>query len=313
MFSRNSKEPVVITFGELFMMLALTGALMVLFFPKARIEQGIETEKSNYDLTLVYLKSIAHAYPNDPQNWLRLLDAELSMGKTEAAQQIFAQLKRFPDIDKSSLDYMGYKLLKTRYFQTAEAWRKEELRTLLARKLEEFISSDESSLWLIARQEATELQMPRLVFAALKKRITRGNMADPDDVAALLRLAPALHRVSEALTLAETALRQSGDRRIYMLLKKECLAAEDYAACAKISRLCYERCGDAEAFLDAAKYLFWAKKPKEARALLRSGEARFLHDPQTAQKIIRLYLANGMTAEAHRYTLQLLEAERVLP
>jgi hypothetical protein len=294
------------------MMIVLVAALLVLFFPKQRIVHGIETEKSNYDLTLVYLKSIAHAYPDNPENWMRLLDAELTMGNTQSANNIFTRLKQFKNIDQTSLTYMGYKLLKTKYQHSAPL-RKAQLRKLLKAKLREFIRGDDSTLWLIALQEARELQMPEIELAALERRISQSELINPAEVRTALQLAEVTHKTHKVLNLAEAALRKSADPKIYEILKNYSLARQAYGEAAKVSASWFRQSGDKAAFADAAKFYFWAKKPETARKFLRKYEVRFLNDPATAQHIIRLYLANNMPEEAHRYTLELLKHERILP
>ncbi len=313
MSTRNRSEPVVITYTELTVMLILVTALFVLFFPGDRIRSGIASEKSNYDLTLVYLRSIAHAYPDDPENWMRLLDAELTMGDTASAEKTFAQLKHFKKIDRKELVWFGYKLLKTRYLHSVDPYRKAQLRLLLRTKLRDFVRSDDPSLWLIALQEARELQMPQLQFDAMARRINHTDLTDTYEVARFLQLAVETNSVSEAVKRIETLLYKNADPRFYELLKKFYLAREAYAPAAALARRWFLQSGEREAFLDAVRFAFWAKQKDQARSMIEKHAMRFLDDPATSQQIIKLLLANGMPEEAHRFTVALLKHQRIVP
>ncbi len=312
MFHDSQNEPKVITLPELLVMLFLSLSLMVLFFPKNSIQEAIESEKSNYDLTLIYLKSIAQAYPDDPHNWFQLMDAQLKMGRLQEAEKTFEKVQRFDTIDRSRLAVMGYRLIKIRYLKSGDAMQKKQLFSMLRQKLQTFIQSNDPSLWLTAAREAKALHLHRLRYDALKKRLIHFSIVDSDELREIFRLGQKLGRKQESIALLEALIQKRADMEIARILKSYYLSQSDYLHTARLCRMLFEQFGKQDCFFEAVKYAFFANQHKDALQLLEKHRMAFVDNPVTSEKIIRLYLANGYVQKAREYTLLLLRKEGVL-
>jgi len=305
-------EPTVVTYREL---IVLTGAIMLLMwllFPRHMIEEAIENEKSNYDLTLIYLKSIASAYPDNPRNWLRLLDAQLKMGRTEEAEAIFGKLSRMHAITADQTRELAYRLLKNRYLHAGGS-EKKRMRRMLRERMKALLESDDPALWYSVAEDAQRLQMPDLAFDAWRKRLLHATVIDPSEVEKAFWLGVANHREAEATALAEAALARDPDPRTLKLLVDRYHGKARYDRAAALLARYYEISGQPNYLFDAAQNYLWAKEKHRAIALLQRHEAALLHDRQLSERLIRFYLANGALKAAHAFTLRVLKSQKVLP
>lgn len=308
------REPKVVTFWELSGIVVIVVVLMILLFPKKSIETAIASERSNYDLTLIYLKGIAAAYPDDPENWIRLLEAQLRLGHIDAAEKSLAKIGHFPNIDETKRAYLGYRLLKSSYLQAREGMRKAKLKRALKRRLRSFIARNQPDLWLIATREAEALQLPDIAYAALRKRVARSRVVDPQECRKLLASAVTPEQKKEAIeTIRKAYATYGGDPAVVKLLTSWYLGHGDYASTGRLYEKRYRLSGDADALLEAVKNYFFAKEPSRAEALLREGSEKFLDNEAVMRHIIKLYLANGYLKEAHAATLKLLKRKKVIP
>ena len=302
----------MITNSELFILLALTLALMVLFFPKNMIENAIEEEKSNYDLTLIYLKSIAAAYPDDPQNWRRLLDAELKMGDTADAEKIFQKLDTRIKMTEEERAFWNYRLLKDRY-ERSKGPQKEQIKKLLLEKLHRFLNSRHPSRWYLVMEEARDLNMPKLRFEALKKSMLHTTLVDETQLQEALTLATQLGREKDLKTILHHIASIAPDEKMRKTVEDHYLATQDYAGAARFFEACFQQSSNSDALLKSMRYYFWAKKPQKALFLLDSNKTVLLKDPKTAEAVIKLLLENNRLKEAKSFTLETLKKQKVLP
>ena len=312
MYADKGKEPIVITFWELTGIVLLTAALLVLFFPKQRIEKAIREEKSNYDLTLIYLKSIAKSYPDNPDNWLRLIDAQLRMGETKEAQEVLMKLSRSPGVNKMYLDLLGFRLILTQYEKSKDPATRKRLRPVLQKQLEHFVASSDPSLWYTAFLEAHKLHFPDITLQAMKKRLQHTVFIDPEEVKKAFFLALSLHKEFDAVALVTDALAKNPDSSLYRLLRDHYLATKNYAAAGKTALAYYRQTRRPRYLLEGVQYLFDARRDKAAIAALKQYENRYLDDDAVSEKIIQLLLANNRLQEAHAYALRLMRHKKVV-
>ena len=312
MHADKREEPTVITFWELTGIILLTAALLVLFFPKQRIEKAIREEKSNYDLTLIYLRSIAESYPENPDNWLRLIDAQLRMGETKEAQQVLMKLSQTPGMDKIYLDLLSFRLILTQYEKSKDPATKKRLRPVLQKRLESFVASSDPSLWYTAFHEAQRLHFPNIALQALEKRLTHTVLIDPEEVKKGFFLALSLHKESDAVKLLTQALAKNPDSSIYRLLRDHYLATENYAAAGETALTYYRQVQQPRYLLEGVQYLFNTHRDKAAIATLKKYENRYLDNDTVSEKIIQLWLANNRLQEAHAFTLRLMQHKKVV-
>ena len=303
----------MITFWEITGIVILTSILLILFFPKQSIEKAIEQEQSNYDLTLIYLKSIAHAYPEDPGNWLRLINAQLRMGQTEEAEKILHKLKNLPNLNKIYLEILSYQLIRTRYAKSQDKKQKAKLYGILKRRLKTFAASEEPSFWHIAIKESTALALPDITFQALQKHIAHSTLQNTAQIKEAFYLGLALHQKAKAVKIVEDAFAKSGDPALCQLLKANYLEEKAYAKAAETLYVCYQQHQNVQTLLDAAQYFFTAGEKQKAVKIVQKYQKRYLEDAVTAQKIIQLYLANDALAAAHAFALEVMQKKEVLP
>ena len=309
----NKKEPTVITNTELFGILLLSLLLMVLIFPKQSIEKAISDEKSNYDLTLIYLESIARAYPNNSENWLRLLKAELKMGKTKEAEQILQKMAKMPTVKQIYLDILSFELIRTRYQKSTTKEEKKALFQLLKERLEKFAESNDPTLWQIAIKEAPQLSLDSIAYEAFAKRVSHTTLCSNEELKRFFYLGQKVHKEEKTLKILQNYLAQTPQKEIYELLKNHFLAHQAYNQAAEIESDCYRNLHQPKCLLDAATYFFIAKEDQKSIALLHKYQDNYLDDADISQKIIKLYLAYQKLHEAHEYTLKVLHRQKLLP
>jgi hypothetical protein len=313
LYADKSREPTVITFTELTGIVIITIVLMILIFPKQSIEKAINEEKSNYDLTLIYLQSIAHAYPDNPNNWLRLIKAELQMGKTEEAQKVLEKLGNIPSVKQIYLEILSYELLRTEYEKSTSAAKKKQLKAILKKRLQKFLQSNDPSLWMITIKEAQQLSFKALAYEAFAKRIAHTTLCTTKEIETFFYLGRALHHEQKTSQIIEQYLKNTPNPKLYVLLKNYYLGQKAYAKAGKLCSSYYRKTGKPESLFEAVSYLFQAKKEKEALQLLKSQQKHYLNTPKYARRIIELYLAHNKLKEAHEYTLQVMQHQKVLP
>ncbi len=314
MSKSSIREPKVITFAEIAMLIALTTALMVLFFPKNSIEKAIESEKSNYDLTLTYLKSLVQAYPEDPENYRRLMEAELKMGNAAEAAYLFQKSGEHIRMSDQEKAIWHYRILKERYLKSEGAQR-EEIRKLLLRKLHRMLQSNHPSQWFLVIEEAKVLQMPELRFAALEKYLLHTTLPDDAKITALIRVARQLNKTENLQRVFQHLASISLPDTTVQKIERALLAAEDYASAARFFESCYrhsENGSKNSMLLKSIHYYYWAKIPQKARTLLQEEREQLTADNTTAEALIKILLANGELKAARTFTLQLLRKEKVL-
>ncbi len=310
--SADKNAPSVVTFAELLMIALLALSMLLLFYPRYSIDHLIASEESNYDLTLIYLRNIARAYPNDPKNWERLMQVALKAGETKLAQQIYRTHFQHAKTDAQMVMMSAYKLLKTRYLQERDKAKKEVLRAQLLRTMEQFLQNRHPSLWYLVMRDARSLALARMELKARRKMLSYTDRPDPSDVLAAFRLAVGLGRSKEAIALLEEGYKKSHDPTLARKLARYAAWRDDRKAGRLYADL-YRHNHHEEELLLAMESYFRAKEPKKALALLHTYAKMALHDDATAAKIIKLLLANGMVAQARSVTLEAMRMRGVLP
>jgi hypothetical protein len=294
------------------MLVALIVSLMILLFPKNMIQNAIEEEKSNYDLTLIYLKSIAEAYPDDPRNWKRLLDAQLKMADTTDAEKVFQMLDHKMQMSKEEKALWNYRLLKDRY-KKSEGAQKEHIRKILVKRLASFLKSTYPSQWYLVMEETRALNLPLLRFEALKKYLTNTTLIDDKKLYEALTLATELKKEHDLQTILNHIATVDPDKKMLKMVENHYLANRNYAAVAHFFETYFLHSGKMEALLKSIRYYFWANAPQQARKLLDKHQRILMQKPKIAEATIKLILENNQLKAAKSFTLKTLEKERLLP
>jgi len=304
---QNRFEPKVITYYELAGIVVLTFSLLILFFPKNSVKKVIQNEKSNYDLTIIYLKSIAQAYPDDPDNWLRLIEAYLQIGKIEEAKNVFERFEKKANIDKEELKILNYKLIKGEYIKSKDQTQKIKLLKELKNELENFLKSSNPSLWYFVLTESQKLDLETIQLKTLQKRVYHANYIDPAEVTKAFFLAKKLDKNDQAVRLLEYSALKSKDRKLFDLLISQYLSKKEYPKIAKLYVRKYLETKNSAHFLDAAKFYLLAENEKRALEWLKKYRNSFLDAPKTSIDILKLYLSYQKLDEARDFVLSLMK------
>ena len=92
-------------------------SLLIVFFPKDKIEHLVTQESSNYNLSVQYLTNIIKSYPNDTRAKFMLVEIYLKMHYFDEATLL---LETLPQADeyKKKLNSLQYDIAKARYFSS---------------------------------------------------------------------------------------------------------------------------------------------------------------------------------------------------
>jgi len=203
-----------VTIPELIAIALLGVFILFLFYPKTKIEHMIANEKSNYDLTLIYLKSIAEAYPDDRSNWQRLIQAYLKAGKTEEAQKVYESYF----VDQNSTDDMAaltaYRLLKAKYLKRQNSVEKVQMKLLIEKYLRELIATGRQSVWFLVLMDARSLDLPQIRLEVLQKMIKASKTPEIARLMEAYRLAAALDKKEIAIKLLQEGYEKTKNPKV---------------------------------------------------------------------------------------------------
>ncbi len=307
MSKQNRVEPKVITYFELTGIIILTLSLLILFFPKNSVERLIQSEKSNYDLTIIYLKSIARAYPDDPNNWLRLINAYLEMGNIEEAKNIFKMFQKNANIDEDELQILNYKLIKGKYTNSKTKSQKNRLLKEIEKELENFLKSHNPSLWYFVLNESSQLNLQEIQLKTLQKRIYHQRYIDPNEVIKAFFLAKKLNQNNEAVKLLKYSVSKSNNQKLFDLLISHYSLKKEYIKIAKAYEQRYLKTKQSNLFLNTARLYLLAKDEKKALSWIKEYQNSFLKDPDTSYEIIKLYLSHQKLSDAKSFVTSLMQ------
>lgn len=125
------KDKNVITTMEMGGIFILFTVLLILFFPKDKIEQMVHQETSNYQLSIRYLTNIIHSYPNDTKAQLMLAQLYVKTGRYDEATRLLEGLPLAEEYKKKIL-YLQLDLLRGQYFSKKDT----KANPLIIKKIE---------------------------------------------------------------------------------------------------------------------------------------------------------------------------------
>ncbi len=312
MSRENKNEPKVTSLYELLAIVALTISLLILFFPKNSIEKLIDSEKRNYDLTIIYLKNIANAYANNPKNWLRLINAYLGMGKIKEAKEAFELFQKNAKLDEEHSKILNYHLIKGRYKTQTDKNEKTKLSKELKKELKEFLKSDNPSLWYFVLNESAELGLKKIRFDALKKRVRHEKNIDENEVIKAFFLAKEIEKKEEGLKLLKYGVSNSKSEKLFNLLISHYSLKKEYKKMAKEYEKRFLKYKRPDLFFDTAGLYFQIKDEKKALSFIKEHQKSFIKDSLACQKIIKLYLSYKKLDDAKSFVTLLSEKNGAL-
>lgn len=139
--SNVPKAKTVITYYEIIAITIVFITVLYLLYPGDKIRTLSLRETKNIDLTILYLKQIIKIYPNDLENWDRLLSLYLKISDLDNAYKLIEEMEHSPneDIRNKSL-YLKYNFSKQLFYQTKKEQYKSDLIKLFPALLNLFSS-----------------------------------------------------------------------------------------------------------------------------------------------------------------------------
>ena len=308
----NYKEIKVISYPEVVGIILLSISLLVLFFPKNSIQNHINEEKSNHDLNILYLKSIVKAYPDDSDNWLRLVKAYIQMGSLKEASEALSDSKEFATLDIEDVEVLSYRLLKEKFTSETDNSQKEKFLAQMKTKLKSFIDSDNSSAWYFAYHQASSLALLNLSFDALKKRIYHSRFIEADEIVRAFFSGKKLGKEYESIALVEYAIQKSESEKLTSLYRGYYEEKKEYKKLGDFYAKKYRENSVKDDFFYATQYYFLDKNKTKAISFLENFEDDFVDDDNLSKKIINLYLSNSKLKKARSFSIKVMKHRGVL-
>lgn len=154
--------------GEIFLFSFMVILIMILLFPKGKLEKLIlEYKDSNIDLANIYLENLIKINP-DPQLKLLLAQRYFEIGNYKRSEEMLSELEKSGL--KSEVAFLRYEKLKFLYFSSQD----ENEKSVYLKKMEQLLyesyreSSDITTLEKIFK-ESLSMNMPYLALEVAKK------------------------------------------------------------------------------------------------------------------------------------------------
>ncbi len=173
--SEHSKNYVV-TYRELLFTFIVFTAILFVLYPKDLLKEQILSEKSNYDLSMLYLKNLLETEPENEALMLILAEQSLRTGKIDLSLRLLNLLLKSENKDRRhKATLLSYELKKDQYYYykdiKEQSIAKEELRKLfMGIFIEKMYHEDEIEKW---HHEAVFLNEDRARYYFLKLIIVK--------------------------------------------------------------------------------------------------------------------------------------------
>lgn len=309
----NYKKKYVGTYKEIAIMFVSFSIILLFLYPKDMISKQILSEKSNYDLSILYLKNMLKNDSSNEGLMLTLAEQSFNSGNKDLSFKLLELLKNSKDKERKSKAYLlSYQLAKSDYFylktnhKTEEKQAKyEELqriyKTIIKEELYEeeniedfykegaFLNDNPSSYFLIQKLLLKNPDGKNLLNDAyyLLRKMDGGTALD------------VLKRESKTSQYWQSKLidfyiqnkqyNKASDVYITIFQKKK-----DYAIKKKF-------------FIKAVKTLQSANQTKDAANLTKKYENFFFKDSQMRIEMLKIYIAAGELQKANSLSKRMLE------
>lgn len=177
MYDVNTEDHVyVVTYKELIFTLIVFIVILVALFPKGILKDQISADKSNYDLSMVYLKDLLKHSPEDQSLQLIYLEKTVYVGDmSSAAKYVDKLLYSKNEYIRSKAFPLAYQVKKALYFTTENEHQKrqllKELKSLFATIYrEKFYDDENAKKWY---QEAVFVNNDQVAYQFLKQALQK--------------------------------------------------------------------------------------------------------------------------------------------
>jgi phage terminase large subunit-like protein len=130
--NKNEEKLYVITYKELIFTFIVFSSILFVLYPKDLLKEQILSEKSNYDLSMLYLKNLLIHSPEDESLMLILAEQSLRSGNKDLSLRLLQLL--FKSENKEHREralLLGYELKKDDYYYVKDPEKKAALKKSL--------------------------------------------------------------------------------------------------------------------------------------------------------------------------------------
>jgi len=166
----------VVTYKELAFMFIVFCTILIVLYPKDLLKEQIVSERSNYDLSMLYLKTLLEHDPNNESLMLILAEQSLRSSKKELSLRLLEELLESKNKNhRNKATLLSYELKKDDYYyikdERLQYEQKEALRKLfLAIVWGEMYSEDKIDYWY---HESVFLQEDAAMYLFAKKKLLK--------------------------------------------------------------------------------------------------------------------------------------------
>ena len=125
----NYKKKYVGTYKEIALMVLSFSMVLVFLYPRDMIKKQILSEKSNYDLSMLYLKNMLKNDSSNEVLMLALAEQSLNSGNRDLSFKLLQLLKNSKNEERRSRSYLlSYQLAKSDFFYLEKEKKKEAMQ-----------------------------------------------------------------------------------------------------------------------------------------------------------------------------------------
>jgi hypothetical protein len=338
----------VITYKELIFTLVVFCVILFVLYPKDLLKEQILSEKSNYDLSMLYLNNLLQHDPENESLMLILAEQSLRSGKKDLSLRLLELLLQSENVEnRNRATLLSYELNKEDYYylqdEKQKAKQKTKLRELfLTIVSKEMYTENQIDQWY---NESIFLSEDRAMYFFLQKKL----LLEPTNVELLENayyLSIKLHKTRDSQKYIGLLAKYDPERKnkwvideYYMLLnyKKYAQAekllmvhandsfrwknrlAEFYLLqqeYTKASNVYIELSKESSAYREKRDYFYKAVRALqsgnrlyESARLAKRYEAYYMNDPEVRKFLLKLYLATGSLDKASVLSKKILKRE----
>jgi hypothetical protein len=144
----EEEKKYVVTYKELSFIFIVFVFILFVLHPKDLIKEQILREKSNYDLSMLYLKNILEQEPDNEEVMLLLAQQSLASGNKDLSVKLLELLLKSKDKKiRTRVTFLSYDLLKDDYHLLKDEEKKrklkKKLKTLMAQIVKDHVYKEE--------------------------------------------------------------------------------------------------------------------------------------------------------------------------
>ncbi|MBE0491335.1 MAG: hypothetical protein IBX44_03675 [Sulfurospirillum sp.] len=338
----------VVTYQELVFIFVAFCVILIVLYPKDLLKEQILSEKSNYDLSMLYLKTLLEHDPKNESLMLILAEQSLRTGKKDLSLRLLELLLNSESQEyRNKATLLSYELKKDDYYyiqdESLQSVQKEVLRKLFLNIVNKEMYSEESiEQWY---NESIFLQEDAAMYLFVKKKLLK----EESNVALLeiaYYLSVKLHKPEESwqyVSLLSKYDKEKKDKWVldgyYMLINNKLfdkalellyahvddspewknrlanfyLMRQQYI---KASDMYLEMFAMAQEYTMKKQYFFQAMRALQAGnemerivALAKKYELNYIKDIEIRKFLLKIYLATGNLDQAAVLSKKILQRE----